>query len=118
MFGLRYTLKGNKTLWHFSRHQATMSLPKFPVDRIPIPSQMNIQLTDAEDQICILLDNYVTDAQENSKNSSLRTVCRIAGGWPRDKVRYLAKMHPQLSEFCHNSYLALKATISTSHSIM
>jgi len=95
-----------------------MSLPKFPVNRIPIPSQMSIQLTDAEDQICNLLDNYVTDAPKNSENSSPRTVCRIAGGWPRDKVRYLAKMRSQLSELYHNSYLALKAMISTSHSIM
>ena len=95
-----------------------MSLPKFPVNRILIPSEMSIQLTDAEDQICNLLDDYTMGTQENLENSSPRTVCRIAGGWPRDKVRYLAKMYPQLSELYHNSCLALSATISTSHSIM
>jgi len=90
-----------------------MHLPKFAVNRIPIPPEMNIQLTDTEDQICKLLDDYIKDTQENS-----RTICRIAGGWPRDKVRCLATMHPQMSESYHNSYLVLKVTISTLHSMM
>lgn len=90
-----------------------MHLPKFAVNRIPIPPEMTIQLTDTEDQICKLLDGYIKDTQENS-----RTICRIAGGWPRDKVRCLATMRPQMSESYHNSYLVLKATISTLHSMM
>ncbi|KAH9947968.1 hypothetical protein B0H21DRAFT_821480 [Amylocystis lapponica] len=44
---------------------------------------MEITLTDAEDQLCTLLD----DCTKNMKESQgLETSCRIAGGWVRDKL--------------------------------
>ncbi|KAJ3575901.1 hypothetical protein NP233_g783 [Leucocoprinus birnbaumii] len=60
-----------------------MAIWKNPIRRIPIPSEMSVELSDAEDRICGLLDDYVKDTQEDP---SSRTVCRIAGGWPRDKL--------------------------------
>jgi tRNA nucleotidyltransferase (CCA-adding enzyme) len=60
-----------------------MALRNFPVKKIPVPAEMKVQLSDAEDQICKLLDDYVKNTQE----PCTRTVCRIAGGWVRDKVR-------------------------------
>ncbi|KAF9454980.1 hypothetical protein P691DRAFT_792086 [Macrolepiota fuliginosa MF-IS2] len=44
---------------------------------------MDIRLTEEEDRICQLLDNYVKETQ---KDAPTKTVCRIAGGWVRDKL--------------------------------
>lgn len=60
-----------------------MSLRNLPVHRVTIPSEMHVQLTETEDQICKLLDNYVNESQADAPT---KTVCRIAGGWVRDKV--------------------------------
>lgn len=60
-----------------------MSLRNIPVKRCVATSEMCVQLTEDEDRICQLLDDYVKDTQEEP---STRTVCRIAGGWVRDKV--------------------------------
>ncbi len=60
-----------------------MPLRKTPVHRITIPTEMRVQLTEAEDRFCQLLDDYVKETQPDA---STRTVCRIAGGWVRDKV--------------------------------
>ncbi|KAG1841321.1 hypothetical protein DFJ58DRAFT_732495 [Suillus subalutaceus] len=50
-----------------------------------------IQLTDAEDHLCTLLDEFTRHLQENK---NITTACRINGGWVRDKV------NPDL---CHSS---------------
>lgn len=60
-----------------------MSLRSYPVDRCFVSSDTHIRLTEDEDRVCQLLDDYVKNAQEDV---SMRTVCRIAGGWVRDKV--------------------------------
>lgn len=71
-----------------------MSLWKFPVKRIAAPPEMDVRLTDEEDRICQLLDNYVKETQGDT---STRTVCRIAGGWVRDKVN-IQKFHPTTTQ--------------------
>jgi tRNA nucleotidyltransferase (CCA-adding enzyme) len=48
-----------------------------------IPSDMKIELTEVENQLCTLLDECCTDLKESK---GLDTSCRIAGGWVRDKV--------------------------------
>ncbi|KAJ7480166.1 hypothetical protein B0H11DRAFT_1725232 [Mycena galericulata] len=48
-----------------------------------IPSDMKIELTDLENELCILLDQCCTDLKETK---GLSTSCRIAGGWVRDKL--------------------------------
>ncbi|KXN81093.1 CCA tRNA nucleotidyltransferase, mitochondrial [Leucoagaricus sp. SymC.cos] len=60
-----------------------MALRNFSVKRIPIPAEMEVRLSDTEDRICKLLDEYVKDTQPDA---STRTICRIAGGWVRDKL--------------------------------
>lgn len=42
-----------------------------------------IQLTDAEDNLCTLLDEFTRHLQEDK---NIITACRINGGWVRDKV--------------------------------
>ncbi|KAG1769639.1 hypothetical protein EDD22DRAFT_948891 [Suillus occidentalis] len=42
-----------------------------------------IQLTDAEDHLCTLLDEFTRHLQENK---NITTACRINGGWVRDKL--------------------------------
>lgn len=42
-----------------------------------------IQLTDAEDRLCTLLDEFTRHLQENK---NITTACRINGGWVRDKL--------------------------------
>ncbi|XP_006454575.1 hypothetical protein AGABI2DRAFT_176078, partial [Agaricus bisporus var. bisporus H97] len=72
-----------------------MSLRSYPVDRCFVSSDTHIRLTEDEDRVCQLLDDYVKNAQEDV---SMRTVCRIAGGWVRDKL---------LGSECHDIDIAL-----------
>ena len=51
--------------------------------RVHIPEKMEIHLTDAENEICTLLDGCTKWMQEQH---GTETACRIAGGWVRDKV--------------------------------
>ncbi|KAF9015440.1 hypothetical protein BDQ17DRAFT_1209165, partial [Cyathus striatus] len=51
--------------------------------RVPIPTDMKIQLTDAEDRICTLLDDCTKYLLQEK---AVSVTCRIAGGWVRDKV--------------------------------
>ncbi|KAF5361407.1 hypothetical protein D9758_006232 [Tetrapyrgos nigripes] len=51
--------------------------------RISIPTDMKVELTPVEEQICTLLDEC-RDHLKNEQNIS--TTCRIAGGWVRDKL--------------------------------
>lgn len=44
---------------------------------------MNIQLTEVENDLCVLLDECCADLKETK---GLSTSCRIAGGWVRDKL--------------------------------
>ncbi|KAG6814460.1 hypothetical protein H0H92_007464 [Tricholoma furcatifolium] len=60
-----------------------MSLQHGSLGRIPIPTVMQITLTDKEAQICDLLD-ACTKALKEEK--CITTSCRIAGGWVRDKL--------------------------------
>ena len=51
--------------------------------RILVPEKPEIKLTETEGSICELLDECVKFL-ENEKG--IRTSCRVAGGWVRDKV--------------------------------
>jgi hypothetical protein len=57
---------------------------------LPI-SPMVVNLTKKEDEICSLLEEFCT-SRNTDKSGEEPVVCRIAGGWVRDKVCYrLAK---------------------------
>ena len=79
---LRYliTTTHNQTL-HRIR---VMSFMRTPIDRnrIHIPERLDIRLTEAESQLCVLLD----DCTKQLAEKGIHTSCRIAGGWVRDKV--------------------------------
>lgn len=45
--------------------------------------RQQIHLTDAEDQLCTLLDEFTRHLE---KEKDVRTTCRISGGWVRDKL--------------------------------
>jgi tRNA nucleotidyltransferase (CCA-adding enzyme) len=47
---------------------------------------MQVVLTQQEEDICNLLDDFCKTKNETN-TSSEPLVCRIAGGWVRDKVR-------------------------------
>ncbi|KAG0697785.1 hypothetical protein DFH29DRAFT_944606 [Suillus ampliporus] len=51
--------------------------------RIAPAVKKEIQLTDAEDRLCTLLDEFTRHLQENK---NITTACRINGGWVRDKL--------------------------------
>ncbi|KAG1749677.1 uncharacterized protein EDB91DRAFT_1327149 [Suillus paluster] len=51
--------------------------------RIAPAVRREIQLTDAEDRLCTLLDEFTRHLQENK---NITTACRINGGWVRDKL--------------------------------
>jgi tRNA nucleotidyltransferase (CCA-adding enzyme) len=57
---------------------------------IPIPDHLDIRLTDVEAQLCVLLD----DCKKHLAEIGVHTVCRIAGGWVRDKVRAVSCSDP------------------------
>ncbi|KIP03257.1 hypothetical protein PHLGIDRAFT_53171, partial [Phlebiopsis gigantea 11061_1 CR5-6] len=52
--------------------------------RVTIPNKMEIRLTEAETELCALLDGCTNWMREHHE---INTSCRIAGGWVRDKVR-------------------------------
>ena len=60
-----------------------MSLRNSYVDRIAIPAEMKVELTEVEDQICVLFDDC---SKYLRREKEITTTCRIAGGWVRDKV--------------------------------
>ncbi|KAG1757935.1 hypothetical protein EDB19DRAFT_1659877 [Suillus lakei] len=51
--------------------------------RIAPAVRKDIQLTDAEDHLCTLLDEFTRHLQEKK---NIATACRINGGWVRDKL--------------------------------
>lgn len=53
------------------------------LNRIEIPANMEVKLSEVEDDICTLLDECT---QHMKREKGLDTSCRIAGGWVRDKV--------------------------------
>ena len=61
-----------------------VSFMRTPLDRnqIHIPNRLDIHLTEVESQLCALLD----DCTKRLAEKGIRTSCRIAGGWVRDKV--------------------------------
>lgn len=54
------------------------------MQRVDVPEKLDIHLTDAENEICTLLDGCTTWMKNEH---GMETSCRIAGGWVRDKVR-------------------------------
>jgi hypothetical protein len=56
----------------------------FPNKPVSIPSELTVNLTPVEDQLCTLLDECRHELARKGKNVE----CRIAGGWVRDKVSY------------------------------
>jgi tRNA nucleotidyltransferase (CCA-adding enzyme) len=53
------------------------------MERVRVPEKLDIHLTDAESEICTLLDGCT---QWMKDERGMETSCRIAGGWVRDKV--------------------------------
>jgi tRNA nucleotidyltransferase (CCA-adding enzyme) len=56
-----------------------------PSKPVRLSSNPSITLTDAEDHICTLLDDFT---RELKQAKGISTSCRVAGGWVRDKVFY------------------------------
>jgi hypothetical protein len=54
-----------------------------PSKPVRLSSNPSITLTDAEDHICTLLDDFT---RELKQAKDISTSCRVAGGWVRDKV--------------------------------
>ena len=90
------------------------------MQRVTIPDKMEIRLTEAESELCTLLDGCTNWMREHH---AIDTSCRIAGGWVRDKVRtmpfsglktyeYLLARFTRAISFY--SSLACKAMTSTS----
>ncbi|KAI5991484.1 hypothetical protein EDD15DRAFT_2169291 [Pisolithus albus] len=51
--------------------------------RVAPDIRQEIHLTDAEDRLCALLDEFT---RHLAKEQDIRTTCRISGGWVRDKL--------------------------------
>ncbi|RDB28981.1 CCA tRNA nucleotidyltransferase, mitochondrial [Hypsizygus marmoreus] len=60
-----------------------MSLRNGSLGRISTPVEMKVELTEAENKICVLFDECTTYLK---KEKGIVTSCRIAGGWVRDKL--------------------------------
>lgn len=90
-----------------------MSLRRSHVGRIAIPTEMKVELTDVEDQICMLFDDCSKYLREEK---GVTTTCRIAGGWVRDKVNYLVMCFRSPTNFCSSSYSYSAQTVMTSTS--
>lgn len=93
-------------------HRA-MSLTTRSMARIDIPAEMKIELTNVEEEICVLLD----DCTKHLAEKGIVTSCRIAGGWVRDKVNNrglsvsLSVLNEKPTHTCHlYSCLALRVT--------
>ena len=91
-----------------------MSLRNFYVNRIEIPTEMKVELTEVEDQMCVLFDDC---SEYLRREKGINTTCRIAGGWVRDKVNSLSFTLPYQLLFMFHSYWGRIAMISTSHSV-
>ncbi|KAG7090796.1 hypothetical protein E1B28_009880 [Marasmius oreades] len=91
MLLLTRTLSSYKTLpfLYSVKHKFGMTTSTFiplrttRTNRIAIPDEMKIELTETEEKICILLDKCRKHLQEVKE---IHTECRIAGGWVRDKL--------------------------------
>lgn len=90
-----------------------MSLTTRSMARIDIPAEMKIELTNVEEEICVLLD----DCTKHLAEKGIVTSCRIAGGWVRDKVNNrglsvsLSVLNEKPTHTCHlYSCLALRVT--------
>ncbi|KAK1226962.1 CCA tRNA nucleotidyltransferase, mitochondrial [Marasmius sp. AFHP31] len=62
---------------------ALIPLRTSKVNRILIPEDMKVELTEMEEKICGLLDQCTKHLQ---RTEGIHTECRIAGGWVRDKL--------------------------------
>jgi len=60
-----------------------MSLHNTSVRRTTAPDKLEVHLTDVETRICELLHECSKFLREEK---GIKTSCRIAGGWVRDKV--------------------------------
>ena len=60
-----------------------MALRSAPRQRVPIPQELSVRLTEDEDKLCTLLDDCTRYLRDEK---GINTSCRIAGGWVRDKV--------------------------------
>jgi tRNA nucleotidyltransferase (CCA-adding enzyme) len=97
---------------HIRAMSRSVSFKHVHIDRnsIPIPDRLDIRLTDVESQLCNLLDDCTKHLAENG----VRTSCRIAGGWVRDKVReFLLGLSNDIDQLqllgseCHDIDIAL-----------
>uniref|UniRef100_A0A0W0G6N6 Poly A polymerase head domain-containing protein n=1 Tax=Moniliophthora roreri TaxID=221103 RepID=A0A0W0G6N6_MONRR len=60
-----------------------ISFPRSPVERVSAPAETNVELTEVEEKICVLLDRCKKHLETEK---GIHTECRIAGGWVRDKL--------------------------------
>lgn len=100
LYGLRSSFRSPK-YWR-SRTQFMSGITRIKPtasSRVVPPDTMTIELTDAESQVCTLLDECT---QHLKDEKGLITSCRIAGGWVRDKVgswRRIQHLYPYI-HFC------------------
>lgn len=122
-----YTLRSSNSMLYL-RHLALHLRPSThflirrysrEMERVTIPGKMEIRLTEAESELCTLLDGCTNWMRERHE---INTSCRIAGGWVRDKVRVIPlsglRTHEYLSErltraILFPSFLACRAMTST-----
>lgn len=96
---------------HNGRNMDFIPLRSAIMDRVTAPAELNIQLTETEEKICVLLD----DCKEHLRTEKgISTSCRIAGGWVRDKVCSSIMLAALFTDLV-NSFWDPKAMISMLH---
>lgn len=68
----------------------SVSSKRLYFERVHAPERMEIRLTPSEDQLCNLLDECTRHMKDTE---GIETSCRIAGGWVRDKARYVQQVN-------------------------
>lgn len=76
-----------------------MSLRASSLQRVSAPEKLHIELTEVERNICDLLRECTAFLQQEK---GIKTTCRIAGGWVRDKVNSISNL---------SSYIVLEIAI-------
>ena len=80
---VRPTLSPFRTLRFRKMTKAVSFRQTFQDTPVNVPSELSVNLTPVEDRLCTLLDECKRDLESKGED----IVCRIAGGWVRDKVR-------------------------------
>ena len=93
---LRYPQKFMATLTH--RNYSLMAISPRKQRALPI-SPMVVNLTQREEELCALVNDFCNEINADQLGDE-PVVCRIAGGWVRDKVWaiYLATLAPETTQ--------------------